>query len=69
MQRAADLEAVTQERDAAKQGADDLRNQRLREFMAGFGIISMKLKEMYQVGASRIAARLASSLTRPLGRR
>lgn len=50
MQRAADLEAVTKERDGAKQAADDLRNQRLREFMSGFGIISMKLKEMYQVG-------------------
>lgn len=49
MQRAADLEAVTKERDTAKQLADDLRNQRLKEFMEGFGIISMKLKEMYQV--------------------
>ncbi|SCV71157.1 BQ2448_2745 [Microbotryum intermedium] len=49
MQRAADLEAVTKERDAAKQLADDLRSQRLREFMGGFGIISMKLKEMYQM--------------------
>ncbi|KAK4048581.1 Structural maintenance of chromosomes protein 4 [Microbotryomycetes sp. JL221] len=49
MQRAADLEAVTKERDAAKQKAEELRNQRLREFMEGFGIISMKLKEMYQM--------------------
>ncbi|SGY49508.1 BQ5605_C001g00787 [Microbotryum silenes-dioicae] len=49
MQRAADLDAVTKERDAAKQLADDLRSQRLREFMGGFGIISMKLKEMYQM--------------------
>ncbi|KAK4047568.1 Structural maintenance of chromosomes protein 4 [Microbotryomycetes sp. JL201] len=49
MQRAADLEAVTKERDAAKQKADDLRNLRLKEFMEGFGIISMKLKEMYQM--------------------
>ncbi|KAM0788102.1 hypothetical protein ACM66B_001270 [Microbotryomycetes sp. NB124-2] len=49
MQRAADLEAVTKERDAAKQKADDLRNQRLKDFMEGFGIISMKLKEMYQM--------------------
>lgn len=49
MERAADLEIVTKERDAAKRQFDDLRNQRLREFMEGFGIISMKLKEMYQV--------------------
>ncbi|SCZ99488.1 BZ3500_MvSof-1268-A1-R1_Chr3-1g06035 [Microbotryum saponariae] len=49
MQRAADLDAVTKDRDAAKQLADDLRSQRLREFMGGFGIISMKLKEMYQM--------------------
>ncbi|KAM0751211.1 RecF/RecN/SMC protein [Meredithblackwellia eburnea MCA 4105] len=49
MQRAADLDAVTKERDAAKKLADDLRSQRLREFMEGFGIISMKLKEMYQM--------------------
>ena len=54
MQRAADLEAVTKERDAAKQLADDLRSQRLREFMGGFGIISMKLKEMYQVRSESI---------------
>ncbi|KAK4698890.1 structural maintenance of chromosome 4, partial [Phenoliferia sp. Uapishka_3] len=49
MKRAADLDAVTKERDAAKKLADDLRSQRLREFMEGFGIISMKLKEMYQM--------------------
>jgi structural maintenance of chromosome 4 len=50
MQRAADLDAVTQERDAAKKTSDDLRNKRLKEFMEGFGIISMQLKSMYQVG-------------------
>ncbi|KAL8276632.1 hypothetical protein RQP46_010981 [Phenoliferia psychrophenolica] len=49
MKRAADLDEVTKERDAAKKLADDLRAQRLREFMEGFGIISMKLKEMYQM--------------------
>ena len=48
MERAADLDVVTKERDAAKKLYDDLRNQRLKEFMEGFGIISMKLKEMYQ---------------------
>lgn len=49
MQRALDLDMVTKERDAAKALADGLRGQRLKEFMEGFGIISMKLKEMYQV--------------------
>lgn len=49
MQRAADLEKVTLERDDAKKQAEELRSSRLREFMAGFGVISMKLKEMYQV--------------------
>ena len=28
---------------------EDLRRQRLEEFMAGFGVISLKLKEMYQM--------------------
>ncbi len=46
--RAKDLEATTQERDAAKQRYDDLRKQRLENFMAGFSVISSKLKEMYQ---------------------
>ena len=49
MQRAADLDAVTKQRDSAKHLADELRAKRLREFMEGFGIISMKLKEMYQM--------------------
>lgn len=46
--RARDLEKTTQERDAAKNQYDVLRKQRLDEFMTGFGIISSKLKEMYQ---------------------
>ena len=49
MQRAADLDVVTKQRDGAKQQADELRAKRLRGFMEGFGIISMKLKEMYQM--------------------
>ncbi len=46
--RAKDLEATTAERDSAKQRYDDLRKQRLENFMAGFSVISSKLKEMYQ---------------------
>ncbi|PWZ00072.1 hypothetical protein BCV70DRAFT_200239 [Testicularia cyperi] len=46
--RAKDLESTTEERDAAKKRYDDLRKQRLENFMSGFSVISSKLKEMYQ---------------------
>ena len=46
--RARDLEQTTQERDGAKELHDNLRKERLESFMAGFSIISAKLKEMYQ---------------------
>lgn len=49
LDRARDLETVTQKRDAAKQRYDDLRKVRLDEFMAGFSAISAKLKELYQM--------------------
>ena len=48
MKRAKDLEQITNLRDEQKQKYDGLRKQRLDEFMAGFSLISMKLKEMYQ---------------------
>jgi structural maintenance of chromosome 4 len=44
-----ELEKATEERDDQKKNYEDLRKQRLDEFMAGFGAISSKLKEMYQV--------------------
>ena len=47
--RAKDLELITAERDAQKAKYDGLRKQRLDEFMSGFNLISLKLKEMYQV--------------------
>lgn len=47
--KCAALEAVTAERDAKREIYDGLRKQRLEEFMEGFSIISMKLKEMYQM--------------------
>ncbi|KAJ6586845.1 RecF/RecN/SMC [Mycena vulgaris] len=47
--RAKDLELTTQQRDAEKQKYDGLRKRRLDEFMAGFSLISLKLKEMYQM--------------------
>jgi len=47
--RAEELDKVTERRDARKKEYDDLRKRRLDEFMAGFSLISSKLKEMYQV--------------------
>ncbi|KAJ7096401.1 RecF/RecN/SMC [Mycena epipterygia] len=47
--RAKDLEITTKQRDAEKQKYDALRKRRLDEFMAGFSLISLKLKEMYQM--------------------
>lgn len=47
--RVRDLDAVTSARDAARKEHTDLRKARLDEFMAGFNVITMKLKEMYQV--------------------
>ncbi|KAF8210152.1 RecF/RecN/SMC protein [Mycena galopus ATCC 62051] len=48
-ERAQDLETTTKQRDAEKQNYDGLRKRRLDEFMAGFSLISLKLKEMYQM--------------------
>ncbi|GAA5870268.1 hypothetical protein JCM1840_001607 [Sporobolomyces johnsonii] len=47
--RGEEFEAVSKEWDAAKNQVTDLRNQRLVQFMKGFGVISNKLKEMYQM--------------------
>ncbi|OXG87424.1 hypothetical protein C345_03199 [Cryptococcus neoformans A2-102-5] len=49
LDRARDLETVTNARDAAKARYDELRKVRLDEFMAGFTAITAKLKEMYQM--------------------
>lgn len=49
MRRAQDLDEVTRQRDEQKKRYEDLRKQRLDEFMTGFNTISLKLKEMYQV--------------------
>ena len=48
-QRAAELEMATSNRDEAKITYEELRKKRLEEFMNGFNIISLKLKEMYQM--------------------
>ncbi|KAJ6834241.1 structural maintenance of chromosomes protein 4 [Iris pallida] len=48
-ERVEELNAATQERDDLKKQYDGLRKKRLDEFMAGFNVISLKLKEMYQM--------------------
>lgn len=48
-QRASELELATANRDEIKSTYDALRKKRLEEFMSGFNIISLKLKEMYQM--------------------
>lgn len=44
-----DYEVVHTEREDARRHLEGLRQQRLEEFMDGFSVISMKLKEMYQM--------------------
>ena len=44
-----ELEAVTLERNTVRKEYESLRGQRLEMFMGGFGIITLKLKEMYQM--------------------
>ncbi|XP_061072830.1 structural maintenance of chromosomes protein 4 [Conger conger] len=49
LQRVEELDDITTQRDGFKRGCEDLRKQRLNEFMAGFNIITNKLKENYQM--------------------
>jgi structural maintenance of chromosome 4 len=44
-----DYEVAHHQREEARRKLDALRQQRLNEFMEGFAVISMKLKEMYQM--------------------
>lgn len=47
--RLGELEAINAQRGALKETYEGLRRQRLEQFMAGFGQISLRLKEMYQM--------------------
>lgn len=47
--RVAELDKVTEERNDARKEHEELRRQRLEMFMDGFGTITLKLKEMYQM--------------------
>lgn len=44
-----ELDALTKERDTTRRECDTLRKARLDEFMAGFSLITLKLKELYQM--------------------
>ena len=63
LNRAKDLENITNQRDAQKGKYDGLRKQRLDEFMAGFNLISLKLKEMYQVCFAELGFATTTDLT------
>ncbi|KAL9603709.1 MAG: hypothetical protein Q9219_001028 [cf. Caloplaca sp. 3 TL-2023] len=47
--RFGDLQSAVTARDIAKKRCDDLRRLRLEGFMQGFSLISLRLKEMYQM--------------------
>jgi structural maintenance of chromosome 4 len=47
--RSSDLATAVAQRDSAKKRCDDLRRLRLEGFMEGFSVISLRLKEMYQM--------------------
>ncbi len=47
--RSSDLASAMAQRDAAKKRCDDMRRLRLEGFMEGFSVISLRLKEMYQM--------------------
>eukprot|EP00795_Rhopilema_esculentum_P016959 gene16959-8457_t len=49
LERVAQCDEVTSERDTKRKEHESLRKQRLEEFMAGFSTITTKLKEMYQM--------------------
>ncbi|XP_059156870.1 structural maintenance of chromosomes protein 4-like [Physella acuta] len=49
LQRVGELDEITNFRDQQRRYHDSLRKQRLEEFMAGFQVITNKLKEMYQM--------------------
>lgn len=44
-----ELDALTSRRDETKRECDSLRRARLDEFMTGFSVITLKLKELYQM--------------------
>ncbi|KAM6442784.1 structural maintenance of chromosomes protein 4 isoform 2-T3 [Liasis olivaceus] len=49
LKRVAELDEITNERDKFREAYECLRKKRLNEFMAGFNVITNKLKENYQM--------------------
>ncbi|XP_026521553.1 structural maintenance of chromosomes protein 4 [Notechis scutatus] len=49
LKRVAELDEITNERDKFREAFEGLRKKRLNEFMAGFNVITNKLKENYQM--------------------
>lgn len=49
LQHVGELDNITSERDKFREAFEELRKQRLNEFMAGFNVITNKLKENYQM--------------------
>merc|ERR1712150_194476 len=47
--RVSELDEITKKKDEQRRRHENLRKLRLNEFMEGFGIITAKLKEMYQM--------------------
>ncbi len=49
LERVAELEQVSHQKEKQRRNFEDLRKMRLEEFMSGFTIITTKLKEIYQM--------------------
>lgn len=49
IERSKELEEISNKRAEMRKLYDKLREQRKEEFMTGYNIIKMKLKEMYQM--------------------
>merc|ERR1712130_49361 len=49
LERVGELDKITADRDEQGKHYDDCKKQRFNDFMDGFGIITGKLKEMYQM--------------------
>ena len=49
LEKAAELDKITNDRNEARKVWDEFRRLRLEMFMSGFGQITVKLKEMYQM--------------------
>merc|ERR1712113_1078807 len=49
LKKVADMDSVTQQRDACRGRYEEMRARRLTTFMRGFNEITLRLKEMYQM--------------------